>query len=102
MAKTVESLLYCARHRVDPMQRVAAQGRFGPSDDQQTNDRNRRVSPVALHSGEGRFTEPTAVALAGRPELVFMRRTGPCLGLGSIKSNKKAGVRFAIRRDCFT
>jgi hypothetical protein len=61
-----------------------------------------RISPIAVRPGEGLLTDHIGGARLWRWERVFVPRTGPCLGLGSIKSNKKAGVRFAIRRDCFT
>jgi hypothetical protein len=62
------------------------------------NGRSRRVSPIASGRGDGLLPDHRAGAQPQRQELVFMPRTGSCLGLGSIKSNKKAGVRFAIRR----
>jgi len=62
----------------------------------------RRIFLLAAYPGEGPLTDPIAGALPWLPELVFMPRTGPRLGLGSIKSNKTAGVRFPIRRDRFT
>ena len=36
------------------------------------NGRFRRISPIAVRSGEGRFIEPTADAQRGGRELVFM------------------------------
>ena len=43
------------------------------------NGRNRRMSPVAAHPGEGRFTQPTAAARLRRREPPFMPQFGHCL-----------------------
>ena len=39
------------------------------------NDRFRRISPVAEHSGEGRLTEPKAGVRSRRRGLLFMPHT---------------------------
>jgi len=42
-----------------------------------TNGSYRRVSPVAMHLGEGRLTEPAADIQPGRPGPVFMPQIRP-------------------------
>jgi hypothetical protein len=54
---------------------VAPKARFGlnlPVPRQGRKVRKRRNSPVAAHSGVGRFTQPTAAVQTWPPELVFM------------------------------
>src|SRR5271166_3131002 len=56
--------------------RISLEGRLQRFENGPANDRNRRISPVAAHSGDRLLSEPTAGTQPCRREPLFLPQSG--------------------------
>jgi hypothetical protein len=61
------------------------------------NGRNRRISPIAVRSGEGLLSDPIAGAQRGRRELLFMPQSRR-VPKGELEGDLVVGGQFGDRR----